>query len=175
MTHFELRNKANSSKGQRVESLKLTGIGCLSANIRRQVFIFLILYLLWSNVQYCGCISMTIMMVQLELRFTNVIRRGRPDVLLEYLLSQVLGQDVKTGSVKMNQTHRGAPAMNPGADLDAGAVSEEGLGALRVVKRPVADAAPRRPDGEAAAVKQVAGPVAVLGCLVYNLERDQWN
>jgi len=56
------------------------------------------------------------------------------------------------------------------ADLDAGAVGEEGLWALGVVERPVAHAAPRRSDGEVAAVEQVAGPVAVLGRFVDDLK-----
>lgn len=62
--------------------------------------------------------------------------------------------------------------MNLWADLDTGAVSEEGFGALGVVKRSMADAPPRSPDGEAAAVVQVAGAIAVLGCFVDYLERD---
>ena len=65
--------------------------------------------------------------------------------------------------------------MNNMADLDAGAVGEEGLGALGVVQRAVADTPPRGPDGEAAAVEQVSRTVAVLGCFVDYLERDQHN
>lgn len=61
------------------------------------------------------------------------------------------------------------------ADLDARAVGEEGLRALRVVKWPVADTPPRSPNGEVAAVEQVARAVAVLGCFIDYLERDQQN
>lgn len=41
------------------------------------------------------------------------------------------------------------------ADLDAGAMGEEGLGALRVVQGSVTHAPPRGPDGELPTVKHV--------------------
>lgn len=52
------------------------------------------------------------------------------------------------------------------ADLDARAVGEESLRALRVVKWSVADTPPRSPNGEVAAVEQVARTVAVLSCFI---------
>lgn len=61
------------------------------------------------------------------------------------------------------------------ADLDARTVGEEGLGALRVVKWSVADTPPRGPNGEVAAVEQVARTVAVLCCFIDYLERDQYD
>ena len=61
------------------------------------------------------------------------------------------------------------------ADLKAGAVSEEGLWALRVVKGSVANTPPWSPNGEVAAVEQVARAVAVLGCFIDYLERDQYD
>ena len=52
-------------------------------------------------------------------------------------------------------------------------MSEVGLRALRVVKRPVSDGAPRRAEGEAAAVEQVAAAVPVLRSLVHDLEKQE--
>lgn len=52
------------------------------------------------------------------------------------------------------------------ADLDARAVGEESLRALRVVKWSVADTPPRSPNGEVPAVEQVARTVAVLSCFI---------
>lgn len=54
-------------------------------------------------------------------------------------------------------------------------MSEEGLGALRVVKGSVANTPPWSPNGEVAAVEQVARAVAVLGCFIDYLERDQYD
>lgn len=59
------------------------------------------------------------------------------------------------------------------ADLDARAVGEEGLWALGVVQRAVAHAAPRRADGQVAAVEQVPRAVAVLSGLVHNLVEER--
>lgn len=53
-------------------------------------------------------------------------------------------------------------------------MSEEGLRALRVVKRSMADTTPRSTDGEVAAVIHVARAVAVLGRFVHYLERDPY-
>lgn len=53
-------------------------------------------------------------------------------------------------------------------------MSEEGLRALRVVKRSMANTTPRSADGEVAAVIQVARTVAVLGCFIDYLERDAY-
>lgn len=58
-------------------------------------------------------------------------------------------------------------------NLDAGTVGEEGLRALRVVERSMANTPPRSPNGEVSTVKQVARTIAVLGCFVNNLEIDQ--
>lgn len=60
-------------------------------------------------------------------------------------------------------------------DLDARAMSEEGLGALRVVQGSVTHAAPRSPDGELPTVKQVPWAVAVLSCFIHYLQRHQNN
>ena len=62
--------------------------------------------------------------------------------------------------------------MEEGTHLDAGAVCEEGLGALGVVEGAVTHAAPRGPDGQLTAVKQVPRTVPVLSCLVHYLERQ---
>lgn len=65
--------------------------------------------------------------------------------------------------------------MNYMADLDAGTVGEEGLGALRVVKWSVADTPPRSPNGEVSTVEQVAWTVAVLGRFIDYLEKGQYD
>lgn len=57
------------------------------------------------------------------------------------------------------------------SDLDSRAVCEEGLGALWVIKRSVANTPPRGSNGEVATVVQVAGTVAVLGCFIDYLEK----
>lgn len=59
--------------------------------------------------------------------------------------------------------------------LDAGAMSKEGLGALRVVQGSVAHTPPRSPDGEFPTVKQVPWAVAVLSGFIHDLQRDQNN
>ena len=46
---------------------------------------------------------------------------------------------------------------------------EVGLRTLRVVEGAVADGAPRRPEGEAAAVEEIPAPVAVFGRLIHYL------
>lgn len=53
--------------------------------------------------------------------------------------------------------------------LNPRAVCKEGLGALGVIEWTVANATPRSPNGEVAAVVHVAGAVAVLGRFVDNL------
>lgn len=65
--------------------------------------------------------------------------------------------------------------MNCTANLDAGAVGEEGLWALRVVKWSMANTPPWSPNGEVAAVKQVARTIAVLSCFIDYLEKHQNN
>ena len=60
-----------------------------------------------------------------------------------------------------------------GTDLDTRAVGKEGFGALRVVKGSVADTTPRSSNGEVPTVEQVARTVAVLGCFIHYLRRDQ--
>lgn len=57
------------------------------------------------------------------------------------------------------------------SDLDSRAVCEEGLGALWVIKRSVANTPPRGSNGEVATVVQVARTVAVLGCFIDYLEK----
>ena len=74
---------------------------------------------------------------------------------------------------RLGKKYKWESELNCMSDLDAGAVGEEGLWALRVVKWPVAHTPPRSPNGEAAAVEQVARTVAVLGCFIDYLERDQ--
>ena len=53
--------------------------------------------------------------------------------------------------------------------LETGRVREVGLRTLRVVEGAVADGAPRRPEGEAAAVEEIPAPVPVFGRLIHYL------
>ena len=71
-----------------------------------------------------------------------------------------------------SQRPRTGEEVEEGTDLDAGAVCEEGLGALGVVEGAVTHAAPRRPDGQLTTVKQVPRTVPVLSCLVHHLKRQ---
>ena len=55
--------------------------------------------------------------------------------------------------------------------LETRRVREVGLRTLRVVEGAVADGAPRRPEGEAAAVEEIPAPVAVFGRLIHYLRQ----
>lgn len=87
------------------------------------------------------------------------------NVLPDSLLMYMWGQDIKNIQIKRKTSID---------NLEARTVSEEGLRALRVVKRSMANTTPRSADGEVAAVIQVARAVAVLGCFIDYLERDTY-
>ena len=67
------------------------------------------------------------------------------------------GEEARQWILETDERERGAACGNVlQQTLMPGTVGEEGLWALGVVQRAVAHAAPRRADGQAAAVKQVA-------------------
>lgn len=113
------------------------------------------------------------------LLFNNAIRPFNTPQCFARELLNIFGD--KTWHLKLykqkkkGNKYNSASVINYIADLDARTVSEEGLRALRVVKWSVADTPPRGPNGEVATVVQVARAVAVLGCFIDYLERDQYD
>ena len=52
-------------------------------------------------------------------------------------------------------------------------MGKESFRTLGMIEGPVADTAPRGPDGEASTIKKVPRPVAILGSFINNLKRKE--